>query len=125
MWAMCLLWFNFTTLDIIDHISLKESDMIYYEKGSKTTALTASNLKKGMFEALDKIGKKQKVLAIPPDYTRLPSRAGELTEFTWQYFGEKLTDILPALGTHTPMTDKQISHMFGNTPRDLFRDHDW
>lgn len=99
--------------------------MIYYENGSKETNLSAEDLKQGLFEAFKKMGAKQKVLAIPPDYTRLPSRAGELTEFSWQYFGDKLTDILPALGTHTPMTDKQISHMFGSTPRSLFRDHDW
>ncbi len=99
--------------------------MIYYENGSANTSLSAEDLKQGIFEALKKIGNKQKVLAIPPDYTRLPSRAGELTEFTWEYFGDKLTDILPALGTHTPMTDDQISHMFGKTPRNLFRDHDW
>jgi len=99
--------------------------MIYYENGSIETNLSAEDLKQGLFEAFEKMGAKQKVLAIPPDYTRLPSRAGELTEFSWQYFGDKLTDILPALGTHTPMTDKQISHMFGSTPRNLFRDHDW
>ena len=99
--------------------------MIYYENGSTETALSAEDLKNGIFEALNNIGEKQKVLAIPPDYTRLPSRAGELTEFSWEYFGDKLTDILPALGTHTPMTDDQISHMFGSTPRNLFRDHDW
>ncbi|NOY95144.1 MAG: DUF2088 domain-containing protein [Chlorobi bacterium] len=99
--------------------------MIYYEKGSPTTLLTANDLKEGLFEALDKLGGGDKVLAIPPDYTRLPSRAGELTEFAWEYYGEKLTDILPALGTHTPMTDGQISQMFGETPRNLFRDHDW
>ena len=99
--------------------------MIYYELGSKDTNLTADDLKSGLFQALEKLGEKRKVLAIPPDYTRLPSRAGELTEFTWQYYQDKLTDILPALGTHTPMTDVQISHMFGTTPRHLFRDHDW
>ncbi|MBK6285080.1 MAG: DUF2088 domain-containing protein [Draconibacterium sp.] len=99
--------------------------MIYYEKGSTDTSFSADDLKKGLFEAFEKLGVKQKVLAIPPDYTRLPSRSGELTEMTWEYFGEKLTDILPALGTHTPMTDSQIHHMFGKTPRHLFRDHDW
>ena len=99
--------------------------MIFYEKGSKETSFTADDLKKGLFEAFEKMGARQKVLAIPPDYTRLPSRSGELTEMTWEYFGEKLTDILPALGTHTPMTDSQIHHMFGKTPRNLFRDHDW
>jgi len=99
--------------------------MIYYENGSSETALSAADLKRGMCEALEKIGERKKVLAIPPDYTRLPSRSGELTEFAWQYLGEKLTDILPALGTHTPMTADQISHMFGQTPADLFRIHDW
>jgi nickel-dependent lactate racemase len=99
--------------------------MIFYENGSNNTNLTAGDLKAGLFQALDKMGEKKKVLAIPPDYTRLPSRAGELTEFTWQYYQEKLTDILPALGTHSPMTEVQISHMFATTPRHLFRDHDW
>lgn len=99
--------------------------MIYFETGSTETNLSAEDMKQGLFEAFEKIGAKQKVLAIPPDYTRLPSRAGELTEFTWEYFGEKLTDVLPALGTHTPMTDQQISHMFGKMPANLIREHDW
>ncbi|MDD4776695.1 MAG: lactate racemase domain-containing protein [Fermentimonas sp.] len=99
--------------------------MIYYEYGSPQTSLSKDDLKRGLNEALDKLGERHKILAVPPDYTRLPSKAGELTEFAWEYYAEKLTDILPALGTHTPMTDKQISHMFGNTPRNLFRDHDW
>ncbi len=99
--------------------------MIYYEKGSIETSLSAYDLKEGLFEALEKMGTKQKVLVVPPDYTRFPSRAGEITEFAWQYFGDNLTDILPALGTHTPMTEKQISHMFGDTPKHLFRNHDW
>ncbi|WP_163325253.1 lactate racemase domain-containing protein [Draconibacterium mangrovi] len=99
--------------------------MIYFEKGSTETALSAKDLKNGLFEAFEKMGAKQKVLAIPPDYTRLPSRAGELTEFAWEYFGERLTDVLPALGTHTPMTMEQISHMFGKMPTELIRDHDW
>ncbi|NLT02619.1 MAG: DUF2088 domain-containing protein [Bacteroidales bacterium] len=99
--------------------------MIFYEIGSPTLELTADDLKKGLYAALDKLGARHKVLAIPPDYTRLPSRAGELTEFAWQYYGEALTDVLPALGTHTPMTAPQISHMFGQLPASLIREHDW
>ena len=71
------------------------------------------------------MGAKQKVLVVPPDYTRFQSRSGELTEMAWRYYEDKLTDILPALGTHTPMTDSQIAHMFGDIPRSLFREHDW
>ncbi|HET9570510.1 MAG TPA: lactate racemase domain-containing protein [Bacteroidales bacterium] len=99
--------------------------MLYYEIGSVDLELSSNDLRKGLFEALDKIGEKRKVLAIPPDYTRLPSRAGELTEFTWEYFGDHLTDVLPALGTHSPMTQHQINHMFGKMPVSLIREHDW
>ncbi len=99
--------------------------MIYYENGSSQTNLSQDDLKRGLNEALGKLGERQKVLAVPPDYTRLPSKAGKLTEIAWEYYGDKLTDILPALGTHTPMTDEQIVDMFGKTPRSLFREHDW
>lgn len=99
--------------------------MLYYEKGSIDKELTSEDLKKGLYEAFEKIGEKKKVLAIPPDYTRLPSRAGVLTEYAWQYYGERMTDVLPALGTHTPMTNHQISDMFGTLPASLIREHDW
>lgn len=99
--------------------------MIYYEIGSPEKSLSRDDLKIGLNEALMKLGERQKVLVVPPDYTRLPSKAGDLTELAWEFYGDKLTDILPALGTHTPMTDNQISDMFGKTPRQLFRDHDW
>jgi nickel-dependent lactate racemase len=99
--------------------------MLYYSIGSTEHELSTEDLRAGLFEALDKMGHKNKVLAIPPDYTRLPSRAGELTEMTWQYYGDRLTDVLPALGTHTPMTDAQIAHMFGSMPASLVREHDW
>ncbi len=99
--------------------------MIYYQNGSPQNNLSNDDLHRGLTEALNKLGDRKKILAIPPDYTRLPSRAGELTEIAWKYYGEKLTDILPALGTHSPMTDEQINHMFGEAPRNLFRIHDW
>ena len=99
--------------------------MIYFEKGSTETSLSAEDLKAGLYEALEKMGAKNKVLALPPDFTRFPSRAGELTEFAWEYYGDKLTDILPALGTHTGMTEDQINKMFGKVPHSLFRVHDW
>lgn len=99
--------------------------MLYYEIGSPDLELTADDLKKGLYEAFGKMGKRYKVLVIPPDYTRFPSRAGELTEFTWEYYGEGLTDVLPALGTHSPMTTEQIQAMFGHLPASLIREHDW
>ena len=59
--------------------------MIYYQNGSVAHNLSRKDMEKGLREAFDKLGSKRKVLAIPPDYTRLPSRAGELTEMAWNY----------------------------------------
>ncbi len=99
--------------------------MLLYGKGSKNTVLSAEDIKQGVFEALAKLGDKKKVLAIPPDITRFHSRAGEITQYSYEYYKDKLTDILPALGTHFEMTDEEISTMYGDIPRELFRVHNW
>ncbi len=99
--------------------------MLYFQKGSPETALSHNAIRDDLYEALDKIGKKKKVLAIPPDFTRFYSYAGPLTEMVWEYYRDALTDVLPALGTHSPMSDEQIDKMFAKTPRSLFREHDW
>ncbi|MCD6597117.1 MAG: DUF2088 domain-containing protein [Bacteroidales bacterium] len=99
--------------------------MIYFQQGSETEVLSSDDLKNALFSTLDKVGKKKKVLAIPPDITRYHSRAGELTNFLYQYYGKNLQDILPALGTHTPMTRDQLKTMFGDIPMNLFKEHDW
>jgi nickel-dependent lactate racemase len=99
--------------------------MNYFQKGGKNETLTSADLKEGLYTALDKLGKKKKVLVVLPDITRFYSRAGELTEIAWEYYGQSLTDILPALGTHYPMTGAEIKRMFGKTPVGLFRGHDW
>jgi nickel-dependent lactate racemase len=99
--------------------------MLLYSRGSEIDVLNEEDLRKGLAEAFRKLGTKKKVLAIPPDFTRFHSHAGVLTRLTWEYYKEKLTDILPALGTHAAMTEKEIKTMFGNTPINLFRVHDW
>jgi nickel-dependent lactate racemase len=99
--------------------------MLLYSRGSERDVLYEEDLKKGLTQAFLKLGVKKKVLAIPPDFTRFHSHAGILTRLTWEYYKEKLTDILPALGTHTAMTEEETKTMFGNTPLNLFRVHDW
>lgn len=99
--------------------------MLYFQRGAVNEVLSLDDLNEGLKVALDQLGTKQKVLAIPPDFTRFHSFAGELTQLSYQYFGDKMTDILPALGTHTGMTDEQIDKMFTGIPKDLFRVHDW
>jgi nickel-dependent lactate racemase len=98
---------------------------LFFAAGSPTTEMTAEEIKAGLFEALTKLGERKRVLAVPPDFTRFHSQSGVLTELAWEFYGDRLVDVLPALGTHTPMPDDQIATMFGKTPRKLFRVHNW
>ncbi len=99
--------------------------MLYFEKGSPETIITEIELREILFSTYEKMGSKNKVLAIPPDFTRAHSQAGIITNLTWHYYKDKMTDILPALGTHFAMTEAEITEMYGDIPIDLFRVHNW
>ncbi len=99
--------------------------MIFFQSGSETTNLSVSDLKAAISSALLKLGDRKKVLVVPPDFTRFHSQAGDLTTIIYNYYNEKLTDILPALGTHAPMSEKELDEMFKGVPKSLFRVHNW
>jgi len=82
-------------------------------------------LKDLLAESLAKLGKRNRVLAVPPDQSRLHSRAGELTRYAWEYYDDRLQAVLPALGTHAGMRPEQIARMFGSMPQQLFHVHNW
>ena len=98
---------------------------LYCSVGSVETDLSAEQLKELLVESLAKLGARKNVLAVPPDQSREHSRAGDLTRYTWEHYGDKLKAVLPAIGTHTPMRPDQIAHMFGNVPQELFKVHNW
>lgn len=99
--------------------------MILFSTGSENHNLTGDDLRQGLDEALGKLGWKKKVLVVPPDITRYHSRAGEITRMAYDFYGSRITDILPALGTHRPMNRAEIDLMFPGVPHHLFRVHDW
>jgi nickel-dependent lactate racemase len=98
---------------------------LYLAKGAPDAEFTSEQLKSLVFEALDKLGDRRRVLAVPPDMTRFHSRAGELTRFAWEYYGAQMQAILPALGTHTAMTAEQLTYMYREIPHNLFHVHNW
>ncbi len=99
--------------------------MLYFERQNTTQGLTLHDLKEGLWSALEKWGKLNKVLVIPPDFTRFHSFAGPLTRFAYEFLGPRLRAILPALGTHAPMTKEQIHQMYDGVPLSLFTVHNW
>ena len=99
--------------------------MVYVARGAARETLDQPQMKQTLFAALDALGPRERVLVLPPDFTRFHSQAGVLTQYVWEYYGERLAAVMPALGTHSPMTEAQIREMFGEMPLELFKAHDW
>jgi len=98
---------------------------LYCAAGGVDADLSSLQLRELLIGGLAKLGERSRVVAVPPDQSRLHSRAGELTQIAWEYYGDRLKAVLPALGTHTPMRAAQIAHMFRDVPHDLFHVHNW
>ncbi len=99
--------------------------MLYIAEGGKNRRLSRDDLIQLTQSALEKIGSRKKVLILPPDYTRLPSRSGIITKAACDYYQSAVKDIMPTIGTHQPMTLDEISGMYVDIPRSLFRVHNW
>ena len=69
----------------------------------------------------------RRVLIIPPDFTRLHSYAGPIVNLYYHLLTQRgcQVDVLPALGTHPPMTARECSAMYGDIPFDRFLVHHW
>src|SRR5512140_2633926 len=100
----------------------------FFERGGVNEDLTTADKRAALEQSLQRIGKKrQRVLILPPDHTRLNSDAGELTRLLYEILSPKTAvDVMPTLGTHSPMTPAQLRMMFGETiPLERFKVHDW
>ena len=80
---------------------------------------------RGSLEGQDK--ELKKVLLIPPDLTRAHSGAGDITSLYYNILKDYCqVDIMPALGTHMPMTSEEIDIFFGpDIPKERFIVHNW
>jgi nickel-dependent lactate racemase len=93
--------------------------------GSETHELSSAELNEGLLRALHSLGPRRRVLVVPPDFTRYYSRAGELTAFAYQFYGDAVRAVLPAVGTHAPVSSEQREKMFAGVPPQLFQHHNW
>ncbi len=99
--------------------------MLYYSENSSDSGLDRDKVSAALESVMSGFTGRNRVLILPPDITRAHSGAGMITELLWEKLGGRVTDILPALGTHMPMTTEEISKMYGHTPHGLFREHRW
>ena len=105
------------------------SSTLLHAEGSPDAVLSDEHISSRLADVLSKLGQRKKVMIVPPDFTRFHSKGGVLTQAAFRHYGrDVVTDIMPALGTHAPMTDRQMVEMFdagGLIPEDVFRVHDW
>lgn len=88
--------------------------------------LSAEEIRAALLESLQ--GRTlQNVLILPPDFTRFHSNAGYITNVYYHVLTDAgvRVDILPALGTHVPVTEEQWTAMFGDIPYETMLVHDW
>jgi nickel-dependent lactate racemase len=100
----------------------------YFARGGVADNISTAEKREALTQALRVPGRPlRKVLVLPPDHTRLNSDAGELTRLIYELLSPKAeVDIMPALGTHSPMTEAQLRMMFGDSiPLRRFKVHDW
>jgi hypothetical protein len=122
--------------------------------GSEASALSDEDLREQINGFLETLGDREDVLILPPDFTRFHSQAGKLTQMICEHYNfipstdtstatdpppEKKAksdtasvpkiEILPALGTHAPMTEEEILKMYGSSLASKepspFLVHDW
>ncbi|OQB14025.1 MAG: hypothetical protein BWY15_01397 [Firmicutes bacterium ADurb.Bin193] len=96
--------------------------MVYKSESSLTEAELREALKKSIE------GKNlKKILLLPPDYTRMYSGAGQITRIYYELLSDTCeVDIMPALGTHEPMTREECTAFFGGAvPYEKLIVHNW
>ena len=81
---------------------------------------------KALLDTLENTGyDTTRTMAVPPDITRLHSGSGEVLGILAELLGKRLTDVLPAVGTHQPMTEQEIRRMYPGVSPSLFRSHNF
>ena len=99
-------------------------ERFYYAKTEQ--GLSREEIKAALLASLE--GRElKKALIIPPDFTRFHSNAGYITNVYYHALTERGcdVDILPALGTHVPVTKEEAEIMFGDVPFEKFIPHNW
>ncbi|MBI9107541.1 MAG: DUF2088 domain-containing protein [Spirochaetales bacterium] len=100
--------------------------MLYYEESTEKGSLDEAAIESILKNLIDKISNEKlikRVLILPPDFTRFHSRAGLITQLLYEILQDKIKMILPALGTHYPMSVEQKTEMFKNVPLGIIKDH--
>ncbi|MFO7852291.1 MAG: lactate racemase domain-containing protein [Bacteroidota bacterium] len=97
--------------------------MLYYSIENEERPLGPEQITEAITLAIESSGRDKPILIIPPDISRFHSGAGIITSIIYEKYRERVRDILPATGTHKPMTANEINRMYKGVPHKLFKVH--
>jgi len=100
---------------------------IIFEEGAPDHVVDTEAMRRAIRAVIEHVGDTSNTLALPPDGTRPHAGAGRLTQILWEETrGGARFDVMPALGTHLPMTREEIQRTFGtDMPLSAFVEHRW
>ena len=100
--------------------------MELFYRASNDNGLSRDEIRAALCRSLEGRHPK-KVLLLPPDYTRYHSNAGFITNCYYHMLTDMgaWVDVMPALGSHRPVTREEAADMFGDIPFERFLEHNW
>jgi nickel-dependent lactate racemase len=100
---------------------------VIFAAGGPDSSLGAEARRGAVRAALEHASDPSRTLILPPDGTRPHAGAGTLTRMLCEELpGRATVHVMPALGTHRPMSRDELAVMFGTgLPADAFREHRW
>ena len=100
--------------------------MNIFKVSDNENGLTKEQITEALLDSL-KGRELRKVLILPPDFTRYHSNAGFITNVYYNVLTDLgvEVDVMPALGTHAPVSREQWVRMFGDIPYEKMLIHDW
>lgn len=100
--------------------------MIFFSEGAADLTLDSNHISELIDNMLERLGNLSRVLILPPDFTRYHSYAGEIIRMLYSKLkNTSHIEIMPTLGTHVPMSEKEMDMMYQGIPHEILKRHDW
>ncbi len=96
-----------------------------FKEATADTGLADAEIRETLAAWIKKHSAPKKILILPPDITRINSYAGPVTKMICDLLPDANIDIMPALGTHVPVTEEEMDKMYAGVPHEYFHPHRW
>jgi len=98
-------------------------EIFLYAKDER--GLSDAEISAALDEFLAQCDKRDRALLLPPDFTRMHSGAGKIANMLYHKLEGADVDVMPALGTHVPVSEEEKTRFFGDIPSDRYLIHNW